>query len=264
MVRVIRVYCPRCERDYETVVTDDYLRAARESATGVTGIVDIHDDHALIIFVDAQGHERGVRVYTLLPRSIGVAQRLSIPERYLEDLERIVSIVLKLSSRGLIIEGSKGSSFFALKVSEGEDELELSLGSSGDVKKIGEWSRAFLLGVARGAEMARLDTLLLSLRILDACLDRTPPSYAHQVFKLIVASRNITIRLNEEESELFETYISRIADVYPRHHLVYVLRSSGSTFYEAIRDRDPLTVYELADCALALKRRGVIELEETS
>ena len=263
MARVLRVYCPKCERDYETLVTDDVIRAARESLTGITGIVDIHDDHALVIFVDAHGSERGVRVYTILPREVEL-QRLSIPEKYLEGLERIAGFSLKLASRGLLIEGRREEGIASVRVSIGDSELDLSLKGSGDVEKVGKWGKAFLKGVEEGASLARLDTLLLALKVLDACMDRPVPSYAHRAFRLITACHDVVVKLSEEEDALFETYIGRLGDLHPRSSLVYVLRSAGKTLFEVFRDKDPAKVYELLECGLALERRGIIRFEEVA
>lgn len=67
-VRALKLKCPQCGRESAIQVGEDTLAAAAASQTGLVGVADYHGDHVLVVYVDSEGRDRGVRVFRALQR----------------------------------------------------------------------------------------------------------------------------------------------------------------------------------------------------
>ncbi|RLE88178.1 MAG: hypothetical protein DRJ67_02845 [Thermoprotei archaeon] len=252
-VRVLRVTCPACGEVCEVQLDEETLAAARSSPTGLAGVADFHGDHILVLYIDADGRDRGVRVYRALQRW----EVIRVNPSFLSYMSEIRGFRV---SAGSVVECFQDSPRAFIKVVGKGVELEAALRSFEHASHAVAWMEEFLEGLRRGAGDADLGTLLLSILVLDSCLPLKPLWGAARAFEAALRSRRLVIRVDEAAAELFRLYAERITWLYAGA-LDAVLRMDGWRLIDALVARDAITVRERLFSILALERRGVVRLE---
>lgn len=252
-LRILRVRCPACGEECEVRLDEETLAAAGSSPTGLAGVADFHGDHILVLYVDAEGRERGARVYRAMRRWEVVRVNPAFLS-YMREMEGF-----KVSA-GSVVECFQDSPRAVVRVSRGGVEMEAALRSLERAGSAVSWMEEFLKGLERGLESADLETVLLSVLVLDSCLALEPLWGAARMFEAILASRRLSIRVDRGAAALFRLYADRLGWLRAGV-LDSVLSMDGWRLVEALAARDALTVRERMFSILALERRGVVRLE---
>ncbi|RLF04908.1 MAG: hypothetical protein DRK00_05680 [Thermoprotei archaeon] len=252
-LRVLRVTCPACGELCEVHLDEETLAAARSSPTGLAGVADFHGDHILVLYIDAEGRDRGVRVYRALQRW----EVIRVNPSFLSYMSEIRGFRV---SAGSVVECFQDSPRALIRVSGGDVELEAALRSFERAGPAVAWMEEFLEGLRRGARAADLGTLLLSMLILDSCLALKPLWGAARAFEAVLKSRRLVVRVDRSAAELFKVYADRIRWLYAGA-LDAVLEMDGWRLIDALAARDAITARERLFSVLALERRGIVRLE---
>jgi len=69
-LRVLRVRCPKCNGQILTEIRPEVMLDAKNSPSGLTAVAVPHSDHVLLIYIDANGHMRGLRVANIVPAEV--------------------------------------------------------------------------------------------------------------------------------------------------------------------------------------------------
>ncbi len=69
-LKLIRVKCPKCGSEVLVNISREVLEEARSSPTGLSAAAIPHGGHVLLVYVDANGHERGTRTANIVPAEI--------------------------------------------------------------------------------------------------------------------------------------------------------------------------------------------------
>ena len=101
--RVVRARCPLCKTTVTIEVDERVMEAAARSPQGLAGVLDVHGDHALVIYFDSNGGARGVKVYTLVSRIEDAT--VLVPRRYMEWFENIQAFRVEMPDLGFRTEG---------------------------------------------------------------------------------------------------------------------------------------------------------------
>jgi hypothetical protein len=253
-VRVLKLKCPECGRETAIQVGEDTLVAAAASPTGLVGVADYHGDHVLVVYVDGEGRERGVRAFRTLQRG----EVLRVNPSFLSYTSLVAGF--RASSGGWSVECFAGSPRALLRVLRGEHALDLELKSFEHAARVVEWGGALLEAVGRAGQ-PDLGGLLLSLLLFDAYAASQPSPFAARMFGIALKARRLTVRVDPGAAELLREYAARVPGLSPR--LVdFAIGVNGWRLIDAIAGPDPLTIRERLQALLSLERRGVVGLEE--
>lgn len=255
-VRVLKLTCPDCGRGVEFVLDAPTLTAALSSPTGLVGVADYHGDHVFIVYVDAEGRDRGVRVFRTLQRG----ETVRVNPAYLNYMSHIAGF--RLSTGGGVIECYRRSMGTALKVYEENSELELELTNFDLARSAVEWARGYLRGLAK-APTADLSAILLSALLLDSSIGTQPSPFMVRLFELAFKSRRLVIRVDAGALALFREYVNRLPWISPRT-VDWAAGLDGWRLVDAVLAQDPVTMRERFSGILALERRGIVRFEEVA
>jgi len=261
MPKILKTFCPKCNSNITVEVSDSVISSAKYSPTGIVGVVDIHGDHALVIYVDSNGHERGTRVYTLLSPAIsGERKPVIIPLRYLDALSNTLGFRLILKKEDLIIEGFKRRLDILFKCQGLTADIELAIRKiTGSVIK---WLRAFVRAFDRAGGKFRFDTFYKCMILVDNMIYTNPPGHSDMLLSLLLRSRDIAYRVNIKALKIYSLMPRNIDRYYKAIDSGMLLKYSGRTLYEILADRNVNEVWEILDYILAMKRRDIIEIFE--
>ncbi|MEM1508280.1 MAG: hypothetical protein QXY49_04890 [Thermofilaceae archaeon] len=255
-VRVLKLTCPDCGKGVEFVLDATTLTAALSSPTGLVGVADYHGDHVFVVYVDAEGHDRGIRVF----RTLQKGETLRVNPAYLNYMSHINGF--RLSTGGGMIECYRRSMGTALKISEENSELELELSNLDLAKTAVEWARGYLKGLAK-VPTADLGTILLSTLLLDASISTQPSPFMVRLFELAFKSRKLVVKVDTGAVALFKEYVNRLPWISPRI-IDWAAGLDGWRLVDAVLAQDPVTMRERFSGILALERRGIIRFEEVA
>jgi len=265
----ITVKCPKCGRVDEITLTSKIMSRASESALGLATIMELHVDHAIMVYVDKRGYVKTVRVYPLSHTIIEEKKNvIHIPISYLEKLERIDGFRVYIAQADITIEGFKEevpSTKILLRGYEGETYVDLLPKEYEKPELKVSWLKALSKAFASVGKRIPIACVWRSIATLDAVLDREAPLYANSVFEVLLLSRSLRIEVNEEEFNLFKSYADSYLSGYPPQvTLGEVLKHRRNTVSELLEGKDPYTVYEYIELLLGLRRRGVVSLVKQS
>jgi len=253
-VRVLKLRCPECGREAAIQVGEDTLAAAAASPAGLVGVADYHGDHVLVVYVDGEGRDRGVRVFRTLQRG----EALRVNPSFLSYTGLVAGF--RVSSGGWSVECFAGSPRALLRVLRNEQALDLELRSFEYAARVVEWGGG-LLGALERAGLPDLGGLLLSILLLDANATNPPSPFATRLFEIALKARRLTVRVDPSAAELLREYASRVPGLSPR--LVdFALSVNGWRLIDAVAGPDPLTIRERLQALMSLERRGVVGFEE--
>ncbi|RLE82540.1 MAG: hypothetical protein DRJ52_02065 [Thermoprotei archaeon] len=259
MKKIIHVYCPACKSRVPVEVDENILLSAKNSPLGMTGVVDIHRDHALIIYIDAHGHERGSRVYSLIT-PLETGKTFTIPLKYMTSLNNIKAFKLVLKDRDLVIEGYKEQIHVMIKGVLNKVELEMAFSKLSN--NIYEWFNIMLKSIDETKDKIKIETLYKALQFLDYFLNY-PPSESYKDFlALILSSMSVTYKVDDRAVKYYALIRNIIEKMYPHSSIDEIIKMQGKPLYEIMRYKDSLSVRELIEYLLALEKREVIKFEE--
>ena len=260
-VRILRVSCPICKKVVRLTIDNKVLELARNSPIGLTGVADVHKDHVMVVYVDSNGNERGVRAYRALLRDAETGRRITIPPKYLEPFQNINGFRVILGRRGVIVECFKKAEDVFVKTEYKDLALEITPRVFDNFEYALKWMKSFLYGLYSAINVIRFETLMRGLQVLDASLFSKPLLIATKVYEIIFSSKSLNILVDKRSLELFEKYMDRMPWFFTGSR-GYILRSHGKVLYEVLWSTDPLSIREKAECVVELVKRGVIELTE--
>lgn len=253
-VRLLKLKCPQCGRESALQVREDSLAAASTSPTGLVGIADYHGDHVLVVYVDGEGRDRGVRVFRALQRG----EVIRVNPAYLTYMNVIAGF--RVSFGGWSLECFPGSPRTLLRVTRGESLLEMELRSLERAASSVDWGDSFLAALSRVGQPDPGE-LLLSILLLDSSIQFPPSPFATRMFEVSLKSRRLVVRVDPGAAELLREYVSRIPWLSTRL-IDYAVSVNGWRLVDAVLGPDPLTIRERLTTILSLERRGVVGFEE--
>jgi len=253
--RLLRLRCPECGRESDVHVTPDTLAAAAASPTGLVGVADYHGDHVMVVYVDGEGRDRGVRVFRALQRGEVVRANPT----YLAYMSNIAGF--RVASEGWSLEGFAGSPRALLRVLGGGGALEVELRDLARAPQAAAWGERFLEALSRVGQ-PDLSGLLLSILLLDASMQHPPSPFASRMFELALNVRRLTLRVDPDSADLLSAYAHRVPWLSPRV-LEFARRVDGWPLLRVVAAPDPLTMRERMATLLSLERRGVVRFEVT-
>ena len=253
-VRVLKLKCPQCGGEAAIQVGEDTLVAAAASPTGLVGVADYHGDHVLVVYVDSEGRDRGVRVFRTLQRG----EVLRVNPSFLSYTSLVAGF--RVSSGGWSVECFAGNPRALLRVFRGEHALDLELRGFEHAAGAVEWGEK-LLGALERVGFPDLGGLLLSVLLLDASAANPPSPFATRLFEVALRARWLTVKVDPSAAELLREYAPRVPGLSPR--LVdFALSVNGWRLVDAVAGPDPLTIRERLQALMSLERRGVVGFEE--
>jgi len=261
----ITVKCPKCGRVDEITLTSKIVSRAAKSAIGLATIMELHADHAIMIYVDKGGNVKSVRVYPLSHTIIEEKKNLiHVPISYLEKLERIDGFRVYIAQADITIEGFKEevpSTKILLRGYEGETYVDLLPKEYEKPELKASWLKALSKAFASVGKKIPIACVWRSIATLDTVLDREAPLYANSIFEVLLLSRFLRIEVNDEELYLFKSYADSYMSRYPPQvTLDELLKHRGGMVFDLLEGKNPYTVYEYIELLLALRRRGVVSL----
>jgi len=254
VVRTLRILCPQCGRESSVQLREDALAAAAASPTGLVGVADYHGDHVLVVYVDGEGRDRGVRVFRVLQRG----EVVRVNPAYLAYMSNLSGF--RVTSGGWSVECFAGSPEVLLRLQEGGGALELELRDLSAAPRAAGWGRGLLEAVARVGEHDPAG-LLLSMLLLDASLPNPPSPFAARMFEVALKSRRLVVRFDPDAAELLRLYVGQVPWLSARS-IEFAQSVSGWRLIDAVVGPDPLTMRERLMALLSLERRGVVGFEE--
>jgi len=253
-VRALKLKCPQCGRESTIQVGEDALAAAAASQTGLVGVADYHGDHVLVVYVDSEGRDRGVRVFRALQRG----ESLRVNPSFLSYTSLIAGF--RLLSGGWSVECFAGNPRALLRILRGDQALDLELRSFEPAARVVEWGSGLLAALER-AGPPDPGGLLLSILLLDASAPNPPSPFAARLFEVALKARRLVVRVDAGAAELFREYASLVPGLSPKI-ADYALSVNGWRLVDAVLGPDPLTIRERLLALMSLARRGVVGLEE--
>ncbi len=259
--RVIKTRCPRCGRDIVVNIGPDILEEARRNPLGMAGVVELHGDHAAVVYIDRNGNERGVRVYSVLARGAEEYTVFTLPPAALEGFTNISGFSLTLKKLKMKIQAMLGEEGVFLHAVKGDAELML------DFKKDFEW------GVVKRLAGVLVDTIdtsysenpndyLNAIRILDVILKEPNFLYSQEVFWLVTNASTLMVTTRLPEAMLFKKYRpSMLFERYDAHFLAEVADIPRENVAKLLKVGNPYAVYSRADALLAMYKRGIVDIE---
>ncbi|RLF25389.1 MAG: hypothetical protein DRM97_01975 [Thermoprotei archaeon] len=264
MEKVIKLRCGRCNRMVSLRITNDILEKARASLSGIYGVVDIHGDHAFVIYVDYKGNERGHKVFDIVESRreevlnyLGRGRRLRLSEGFMNNFRAIRGITISARREGLFLEGGIMEGCVLKAVSRVKDvDIEVNFRSM-NMSTV-EWMKMLSRALDRSLDYCMF-TLLTALGLLDLkCY--TPPLPLHEeLLRLIIESHVKVIRLSRYYHELLPLIEHRVREWYPRVFMKEL--PEGVPLSRLIGIHDAYRLEELGLYLMGLEARGLIELE---
>ena len=228
---------------------------------GMTGVVDIHRDHALVIYVDSQGHERGSRVYSLIA-PLEAGKTFTIPFKYMTSFKNIKAFKLFLKDKDLVIEGYKERPNIMIKGVL--DTIELEIAFSKLSNQVYEWFNIFLRSIDKARDKIKIETLYKALQLIDFFSETEPSEKMKNLLTLVLSSMNITYKIDKRARKYYELIKTILEKNYPGSTIEEVEKLQGKLLYEILRLKDPLAIKESIEFLLALEKREVIHFKEIS
>lgn len=257
--RVIHVYCPACKTQVPIEIDESILISAKNSPIGMTGVVDIHRDHALVIYIDAQGHERGSRVYSLIA-PLETGKSFTIPFKYMTSFKNIKAFKLILKDKDLVIEGYKERPNIMMKGVLNKVELEIAFSKL--PSQIYEWFNMFLRSIDKSRDKIKIETLYKALQLIDSFCETEPSEKMENLLTLVLSSMKITYKVDERARKYYELVRPLLEKNYPWSNIKEIEDLQGKPLYEILRLKDPFALKESIEFLLALEKREVIHFEE--
>lgn len=253
-VRLLKLSCPQCGRESVIQVGDDALVAAASSPTGLVGVADYHGDHVLVVYVDGEGRDRGVRVFRTLQRG----EVIRVTPTYLSFMTNLSGF--RVLSEGWSVECFAGTPKALLRVQGGRGALEMEMKDLSKAVQAIAWGESLLSSVAKVVHPDP-SGLLLSILLMDASIPYPPSPFATRMFEIALKARRMVVKVDPGAAELLRTYISRISWLSPRT-IDFALSVNGWRLVDAVIAPDPLTMRERLSALISLERRGVVGFEE--
>ena len=94
-MRRVSIRCPECGETISVELSDDALRRASTSPSGLAAVVVVHRGHALIVYVDGEGKVRAASVTSVHDARI-LADVVPVPNPKHPDLRRLSKEELRL------------------------------------------------------------------------------------------------------------------------------------------------------------------------
>lgn len=253
-VRALKLKCPQCGADSRVEIREDVLATAASSPTGLVGVADYHGDHVLVVYVDSEGRDRGVRVFRALLRG----ETIRVNTAFLSHMNSIAGF--RVSSGGWSVECFAGNPRALLRVFRDELMLDLELKDFGLASKAMEWSGQFLAALQRVGQPDP-GGLLLSVLLLDAYMPEQPSLFSRRTFEIVMKSGRLIVRTDRSAAELFRESASRVPWLSPRF-VDFAVSVNGLRLVDAVLGSDPLTIQRRLVMLMSLERRGVVHFEE--
>lgn len=258
--KVLKTRCPRCGRDIVVEVNERILMEARNNPLGMAGIVEMHGDHAAVVYVDRNGNERGVRVYPVLAKGAEEYTVFTLPSASLENFYNIGGFSLTLKKLRMMIRAGLQEEGVTLRASKGEAVLEL------DFKRDFSWSTVkrftwILVDAVSTSYSENPNDYLNAVKLLDVVLREPQFFYSKDVFWLVTNASTITMKTRLPEAMLFRKYRpSMLFERYDTRFLLRVAETPSEPVSKLLRSDNPHVVYSRADALLAMYKRGIIDL----
>ena len=260
-VNIIRTKCPKCRRESIVSVDESLLQEALQNPLGMVGVVEIHGDHALVIYIDRNGHERGKRIYPLLKTAErGPYTEYKISADELARLKNISGFALDLKRLHILIKGYVQDLKDSYKISSENAVLEIDFNEELSYKVIKHWTK-LVFDAINTSYSDNPNDYLNAIKILDVVLDEQPFIYANKVFWLITNASTLTMRSRLPEKMLLQKYRpSIIYERYEQQFINHVVSLPQEKVYNLLSGDNPQIMFARAEALLSLYRRGVIDL----
>jgi len=232
--RVMKLKCPQCGVESYVKVGEDELAAAAASPTGLVGVADYHGDHVLVVYVDSEGRDRGVRVFRALQRG----EVVRVNAAFLSHMGSIAGF--RVRSGGWSVECFAGNPRALLRVFRGELTLDVELKSFDLASKAVDWGDQFLAALQRVGQPDP-GGLLLSILLLDAYIPELPSPFSRRAFEVAMKSGRLVVETDRSAAELLREYASRVPWLTARS-VDFALSVDRLRLVEAVLGPDPVTV----------------------
>ncbi len=259
--RVLKTRCPRCGKDIVVEIGDEILREARENPLGMAGIVEMHGDHAAVVYIDRNGNERGVRVYSVLAKGGEEYTVFTLPPASLRGFSNIAGFALTLRKLRMKIQADLSEEGVMLHAVRGDAVLDL------DFRRDFSWNTVkrlagVLVDTIDSSYSENPNDYLSAIKILDVILKEPNFLYSKQVFWLVTNASTLSVRTRLPEAMLFRKYRpSMLFERYDAHFLLSVAETPRESVAKLLKSDNPYTVYSRADALLAMYKRGIIDIE---
>jgi len=259
-VREIKVKCPICEDECSIVVDSATLTSARESPSGIGGLAVPHGDHVMIVYVDSEGRDRGVRVYKTIIGEEIPTKLLRLTPEFLREFSILKGFRVNLGRRNIVIECFNEEPITLLHSKYKDLSLELLPSELNSFKIASYWLNNFMRELEEAIYDIDFRTLMKGLMMLDSSLNSPPKVYTRNIFKVVLSSKNLFIVVDEDGKELFTKYLDLLPWLY-RGVVTKILESNGTLLLDLIKNLDSLSTRKFIESLLSLERRGIVRLE---
>lgn len=260
-LNILKVKCPKCGRESIIQVDETIIEEARSNPLGMAGVVEIHGDHALIIYIDRNGNERGMRIYSLLKKDVTKHYtEFTISPKELEKMRNVAGFILHLKKLGIMIKGYTGPMHDSYKAAKENAVLEIDFKEDIPYKTIKHWTQMVVEAINTSYSDNPKD-YLNAIKILDVMLEERPFIYANKVFWLVTNASTLTMKTKLPEKLLLKNY--RPSIIYERYEVPFInhiIELPQEKVDVLINTENPQIMFSRAEAVLSLYRRGIIDV----
>lgn len=260
-INLLKIRCPRCGRESVVQVDEKILEEARSNPLGLAGVVETHDDHAIVVYIDRNGNERGIRIYSLLKKGVTKPySEFAIPSQELEKMRNISGFIIYLKKLSIVIKGYTDSIRESYKAVKDNTVLEIDFKEDLPYKTIKHWTQLVVEAMNTSYSDNPKD-YLNAIKILDVMLEERPFIYASKVFWLVTNASILTMKTKLPEKLLLKKYRpSIIYEMYEAPFINQVIELPQERVDVLIDTGNPQIMFSRAEALLSLYRRGIIDL----
>ena len=258
IVKLLRVNCPLCKTESVFEIDEQIIMSARASSQGLIGLIEIHGDHAFVVYIDGNGNERGRKVFSTIS-GITKAREVRLPYKYSLNFENIYGFGLSLKPINLVIDCWQKFPEISYKTLVDDISLELGIKDYSKLNISYRIMKSFLTALKKAIQDVTISALYDALLILDHRMNYKVTPNLDKIFEIIFKSRNFLIEVDKDAIQLFSTYYNIFEHYFPHIKIKEYMDLDGLKAVELLRGKSLTDGYEILSFLSMLYEREIIK-----